>query len=165
MLYRSMWYMISETRRSVITSKSANVSLCTHTYTHTHMLIFTHRHNIVFSAEYDCLWVCLLSTRQQQQLLLLLHSLNGLFSRTTWVSRHQKSRTILVKPIWILLKQETASGSGISWAICKSAPRPRQITMPESHCSVFTGLMPFLPPTNSVKALKAKALYANCQKG
>ena len=26
-----------------------------------------------------------------------------------------------VKPIWILLKQETVSGSGISWAICKSA--------------------------------------------
>jgi len=25
-----------------------------------------------------------------------------------------------VKPIWILLKQETLSGSGISWAICKS---------------------------------------------
>jgi len=30
------------------------------------------------------------------------------------------------KPVWILLKQETVSGSGISWAICKSAPRPRQ---------------------------------------
>jgi len=28
-----------------------------------------------------------------------------------------------VKPIWILLKQETVSGSGISWATCKSAPR------------------------------------------
>ena len=42
-----------------------------------------------------------------------------------------------VKPIWILLKQETVSGSGISWAICKSAPRPRQITMPAPHCSVF----------------------------
>jgi len=35
-----------------------------------------------------------------------------------------------VKPIWILLKQETLSGSGISWAICKSAPRSRQITTP-----------------------------------
>ena len=35
-----------------------------------------------------------------------------------------------VKPIWILLKQETVSGSGISWAICKSASRYRQITMP-----------------------------------
>ena len=30
-----------------------------------------------------------------------------------------------VKPIWILLKQKTVSGIGISWAICKSAPRSR----------------------------------------
>jgi len=42
-----------------------------------------------------------------------------------------------VKPIWILLKQETVSGSGISWAICKSVPRSRQITMPAPHHSVF----------------------------
>jgi len=28
-----------------------------------------------------------------------------------------------VELIWTLLKQETVSGSGISWAICKSAPR------------------------------------------
>ena len=41
------------------------------------------------------------------------------------------------KPIWILLKQETVSGSGISWAICKSAPCFRQITMPAPHHSVF----------------------------
>ena len=38
-----------------------------------------------------------------------------------------------VKPICILLKQETVSGSGISWAICKSALRSRQITMPALH--------------------------------
>ena len=42
-----------------------------------------------------------------------------------------------VKPIWTLLKQETVSGSGISWAICKSAPRSRQITTPVPHHSVF----------------------------
>ena len=42
-----------------------------------------------------------------------------------------------VNPIWILLKQETVSGSSISWAICKSAPRSRQITMPAIHHSVF----------------------------
>ena len=41
------------------------------------------------------------------------------------------------KPIWILLKQETVSGSGISWAICKSAPHSRQITAPAPHHSVF----------------------------
>ena len=41
------------------------------------------------------------------------------------------------KPIWILLKQETVSGSCISWAICKSAPRSRQTTTPAPHHSVF----------------------------
>ena len=40
-----------------------------------------------------------------------------------------------VKPIWILLKQETVSGSGVSWAICKSATCSRQITMPAPHHS------------------------------
>ena len=38
------------------------------------------------------------------------------------------------------------SGSGISWAICKSAPRSRQITTPVPHHSFFTGRMPFLLP-------------------
>ena len=38
-----------------------------------------------------------------------------------------------VKPIWILLKQKTVSGSGISWAICKSARRSRQTTTPAPH--------------------------------
>jgi len=42
-----------------------------------------------------------------------------------------------VKLIWILLKQETVSGSGISWVICKSAPRSKQITTPARHHSVF----------------------------
>jgi len=52
-----------------------------------------------------------------------------------------------VKPIWILLKPETVSGNGIGWAICKSAPRSRQITTPAPHySSFFTGRMPFLLP-------------------
>jgi len=46
------------------------------------------------------------------------------------------------------------SGSGINWAICKSAPISRQITTPAPYHSVFTGRVPFLPP-NRVKALKA----------
>ena len=55
-----------------------------------------------------------------------------------------------VKPIWILLKQETMSGSGISWAICKSAPRSRQITTPACH-SVFyrPDALPAAQPTSS----------------
>jgi len=43
------------------------------------------------------------------------------------------------------LEQEIVSGSDISWAICKSAPFLRQITMPSSH-HFFIGRMPFLPP-------------------
>jgi len=67
-----------------------------------------------------------------------------------------------VKPIWILLKQETVSGSSISWAICKSAPRSRKITMPAPHHSVFLlAGCPSCRPTNSVKALKARKLNRN----
>ena len=69
--------------------------------------------------------------------------LNGPFSATTQVSRYQTEK---VKPIWILLKQETVGGSGISWAICKCASCSRQITTPAPHHSVFTGQLPFLPP-------------------
>ena len=71
----------------------------------------------------------------------LTHPFNGHFPRLPGWAGTRK-----VKPIWILLKQETVSGSGISWAICKSAPCSRQITMPAPHHSFFTGRMPFLPP-------------------
>jgi len=90
-------------------------------------------------------------------LLLLLHSFNSLFSRTTWVSQHEKSRIILVKPIWISWsKRLIVSGSGISWAISKSTPRLRQITMPAPHHSVFTGRMPFLPPNQQHQSTEGK---------
>ena len=80
-----------------------------------------------------------------------LHTFNGPLSRTTRVSRYQKE-----KQIWILLKQETVSGSGIRWAICKSASRSRQRTTPAPHHSVFLQAgCPSCRPTNSVKALKA----------
>ena len=52
--------------------------------------------------------------------------------------------------------QETVSGSGISWAICKSAPRSRQITTPAPHHSVFTGRMPFLSPNQQRQSTKGK---------
>jgi len=48
------------------------------------------------------------------------------------VSRYQKGKIDLD-----LLKQETVSVSGISWAVCKSAPSSRQITTPVPHHSVF----------------------------
>jgi len=64
-----------------------------------------------------------------------------ILSMTTQVSRHQKGKTNLD-----LLEQEIVSGNGIIWAICKSAPRPRQIITRASHHSVFTGRVPFLLP-------------------
>ena len=65
-----------------------------------------------------------------------------------------------VKPIWILLKQEAVSGSGISWAICKSAPRSRQITTPAPHHSVFYR-PDALPATQSTasKHWRQKTIY------
>ena len=50
------------------------------------------------------------------------------------------------------------SGSGISWAICKSARRSRQITTPAPYYSSFLQAgCPSCRPTNSVKALKAQS--------
>jgi len=56
-----------------------------------------------------------------------------------------------VKPIWILPKQEAVSGRWISWAICKSAPRSRQITTPAPNHSVFyrPDALPAAQPTAS----------------
>ena len=64
----------------------------------------------------------------------VLRPFNGLFSRTTWVSRYQKGKTSLD------LNETGEDGvlecSGVSWTICKqSAPHSRQITTPTPHHS------------------------------
>jgi len=71
-------------------------------------------------------------TQISKSVITHTHPFNSPLSGTTQVSRYQKSKTNLD-----LLEQEIVSGSGISWAICKSAPLPRHITMPASHRSVF----------------------------
>ena len=74
------------------------------------------------------------------------HPFNGSFpGLPRWASTRK------VKPNWILLKQDTVSGSGISWGIRKSAPRSRQITMPAPHHSVFyrPDALPVAQPTAS----------------
>ena len=68
-----------------------------------------------------------------------------------------------VKPIWILLKQETVSGSGISWATWKSAPHSRQITMPAPHHSVFYRTDAFLPPNQQRQSTEGKVYSKNGQ--
>jgi len=74
-----------------------------------------------------------------------------------------------VKPIWILLKQETVSGNGISWAICKSAPGSRQIAPAPHNLVFFTGRMPFLPPNEHRRSTEGtstgpqmKSISTNC---
>jgi len=72
---------------------------------------------------------------------------NGLFSRTTWVSWHQKAD----KPFWILMKQETI---GWQWhqldhmqIICTSS-----LNYLQAGCSSWCS-------TNSIKALKIIKSY------
>ena len=81
------------------------------------------------------------TTKQQQQ-----HPFNSPLSGTTQVNQYQKGKTNLD-----LLEQETVSGSGISWAIYKSAPHPRQITMLAPHHSGFykPDALPAAQPTAS----------------
>jgi len=54
------------------------------------------------------------------------------------------------------------SGSGITWAICKPAPRSRQITTPTPHHSVFYRLdaLPATQPTPSKHLLMMQILVA-----
>jgi len=68
-----------------------------------------------------------------------------------------------LKPIWILLKQQTVSGSGISWAICKSAPCSRQTTTPAHHHSVFyrPDALPAAQPTASKHWRHIHSTYIN----
>ena len=95
-----------------------------------------------------CGWInisqCCTHTHTHTRLTALCPGLLG------WAGTRQ------VKPIWILLKQETVSGSGISWAICKSAPRSRQITTPAPTTQFFTGRMPFLPPNQQRQSTEGK---------
>ena len=63
-----------------------------------------------------------------------------------------------VKPIWILLKQQTVSGSGISWTIYKSAPCSRQITCQHPTTQFFTGRVPLLLPNQQCQSTEGNAV-------
>jgi len=89
----------------------------------------------------------LMTSRQRDQTVLEKRPLNG----CSFPGLPRWAGTRKVKPIWILLKQETVCGSGISWAICKSAPCSRQTTTPAPHHSVFyrPDTLPTSQPTAS----------------
>jgi len=78
----------------------------------------------------------------RQLLLVVTHPFNGPFPG---IPRWAGTRK--VKTIWILEKQETVSGSGVSWAICKSAPCSRQTTTP--LCFYRQDALPAAQPTAS----------------
>ena len=88
-------------------------------------------------------------------LLLPLHQFDGLFVRTTWVSRYQKGKTSMD------LNEARHDGvlgcSGISWTIRKqSSRRSRQITTPTPHQSIFTGRMLFLTPNQQCQSIEGE---------
>jgi len=89
--------------------------------------------------------------------LLLVWNMSG----STQVSRYQKGKTKKVKTNLDLLEQETVSGSGIWWAICKSALHA------DNHANIpplsfLQARCPSWCPTNSVKALKATHAWWIC---
>jgi len=88
--------------------------------------------------------------------LLLFWNMSG----TTRVSRYQKGKTRKVKTNLDLLQQEIVSGSGICWAMCKSAPHPRQPCQHPTTQFLQAGC-PSCRPTNSVKALNANFIPSN----
>jgi len=71
----------------------------------------------------------------------------------------RRAGTRKVKPIWILLKQETVSGSGISWAhmqVCTSLQTDKHASTPP--LSFFTGRMPFLPPNQQRQSTEGSVI-------
>jgi len=68
------------------------------------------------------------------------------------------------KPTCILLKQETLSGSGISWAICKSTPCSRQTRQHPTTQFFREARCPFCHPTNSIKTLKEGVMDGTIRK-
>ena len=106
-----------------LTHTHTHAYTCTHTHTHTHACMNTCAHAHTYTR------------------------LTALFPRLPgWASTRK------VKPIWISLKLEIVSGSGISWAMCRSAPCSRQITTPAPHHSVFyrPDALPAAQPTASM---------------
>ena len=82
------------------------------------------------------------------------HPFNCPLSGTSQVSLYQKDKTNL--------DFTEARDSEWQWhqlAVCKSALSSRQITMPAPHHCFLRAGCPSCRPTNSVKALKATALY------
>jgi len=98
------------TRRTAIGRGRHIVSPCdtlllndTHTHTHTHVDCAVEVDGSIVLVIDKWVGECTVQTQTHTHTHAHTHThtFNGLFTRTTWVSRHQKG-----KPFWILLKQE-----------------------------------------------------------
>ena len=101
------------------------------------------------SSSYSVIERCKVTVQQQKQ------SFNGLFSRTTWVSRYQKGKTNLdFTGVGVEFNAPlNTTGARVSeWQrhqlghmqVCTSLQTENHASTPTTLC--FTGWMPFLPP-------------------
>ena len=106
----------------------------------------------VFAAVCNCYVnrLSLLCCVSKQILSPHTHPFNGNLSGTTQVSQYQKCKTNLH-----FTETREVSGSGISWAVCKSASCSRQPCQHPTTQFLQAG-HPSCQPTNSVKAPKVK---------
>ena len=93
--------------------------------------------------------------------LYLLHSFKTAFFQDNQGKPAPEMQDHSGKTNLDLLEQEIVSGSGISWAICKSVPCSRQITMPAPTIQFFTGRMLFLPSNQQRQSTEGINAYNN----
>jgi len=94
-----------------------------------HVMKIWHSHGYLTG---DVQMICVWSSWCHYHTQTHTHRLTALFlGLPGWASTRK------VKAVRILLKQETVSGNGINWAMCKSTSRSRHITMPVPHHSSF----------------------------
>ena len=125
----------------IIICPTSQMSICSRTIN-----IPSHNYTCSIHADFDSLMSTV--NTDTKALLPVLHPFNSLFSRTTWVSWHQK-------PFWISLEQEMM---GWQWhhlnhmqIICTSLQTDYHAG--SSYVNVFTQQMHFLMP-NRIKALR-----------
>jgi len=93
-----------------------------------------------------------------------LHPFNGLLSRTTWVSQHQKGKTSLDSNV--AREDDVLGSSGISWTTCKQpAPRSRQIGPNHTNTPSlnFSDRTLFLTPNQQCQITPSNRFVRRCQ--
>jgi len=94
-------------------------------------------HNMKNKTKHKCEWYALLCDAYSKPNATHTHTNTHTHLTALFPGLPRWAGTRKVKANWILLKQDTVSGSGISWTICKSASRSRQILLryPTAQCN------------------------------